>query len=1437
MTRDLDRQLAGRYRLTRRLERERGSVLWEAWDEQQMQPVHIRLLDEHLRDQPLVVMRFCREETLAKRLDHPNLRGPRELIEQQEALGLVYEVPGEETLADRLDEKGPVGPEELALLFEPLIDGLEHAHRRGMIHRNLGLRKLWLCDEAGIRLTGFGGAKVLDMVGLTTHSVAFGVSHYRAPEQLRGDNARVGRHTDVWAVGVMLFEALVGQPPVDAAGPQAMLAAYRNLEVTERLGDAADTPVGRVVQQALCVDIDERARSMAELHRLLVDGQRSAGTAETMEVDGPDCWRCGHPRIRGFVRCFECGADPLIDPDGKGDDGEGDVQVLVPKFRREDPTRYRGFHSWRDILLRRFIPRLDAERRAVICDRLEQAGAELAREGRERMMTSPFLITGELSRRQAYRLGEFLRTGEPVDDADAVELTNPSRFEQHEIPVLYRLCVSWMSDVDDELLYYPHWLWAGVTWTSPAVKLAGVLAVAGGLVFAIVTPSGMVSGLILAILFFWFVARFSFVPVGGDLSKRYEENQKPIARWPGQWNVESTAIDRRLVADITRGDDRQLVRTLLARARRLLQQRDDIDEPERQLEELFDRIRPEVRVLAEAPGEEEWKRLQHHFESLQVRQHRDPEAALEGRAAELADQIRHHEQREVRCELARTRLSYLLEQLGEDADGDDDETSREHDDAGAVDVGVELTALGGSIDTEVQQLRAEHEALLELQGVSMPDVSVSPAAKQVKLGVELPSRFEPIRRLGDGGLASVVLVDDLQRGEPVALKLAHPQLSGEPGVSALFRREYEAASAVPHPRVVSIHEHLRVDGRDALVMEHLPGIDLASMVRWRGPLPVGEVSRIADQLLEALAAAHRRGVIHGDVKPANVIVDEHGDITLIDFGLARMEAIAASQTLESRLGTPGYCAPEVLEERLVDERADIYGVGVTLLEALIGEVPFDSDGQIEGSPDRWKDIGDRQLAEILRSATAPHRGDRFRTAEQMRAALRGEGDVDMGGEQAGARVVELPSRCHRCGRERIEGIGRCFRCGARRRHLRLASRWRGKQVVVSGILSERPPESFARRAWSFLMRLLALARRERDDRVFLDAEELEDVRGAIEEYPNAEPVENFEHRIAAFPVMFCPPVDDESAQALCASLRRRGLDATAKFAVGPAWLSVVRRSLPNAFASNVVLAARLWLIVLLMVTGLGVVAFLAGVQLWLEGASAVVESARVLMPHIPVALVGTLFALSVLAVGPVVAGLVRSSTRVATRIDRPDDGDNNAEPPWGERAYQLWQQSDSERVRGLLWRLVECAAAVRRAFKRDQLRDHLVERLDELIDSALSELEELIEAERLVIDDPPWQLAERIERLDQEESDSKAKRRERERTRKELSERLDRAERARRRVVEIGTRLVRVTDQLGEITGDLSDDGADEELEVTIDDLIGEFDEVAARFEMVEETG
>lgn len=202
-----------------------------------------------------------------------------------------------------------------------------------------------------------------------------------------------------------------------------------------------------------------------------------------------------------------------------------------------------------------------------------------------------------------------------------------------------------------------------------------------------------------------------------------------------------------------------------------------------------------------------------------------------------------------------------------------------------------------------------------------------------------PSRFELLGELGRGGMATVHLALDRRTGERVALKLLHPHLCADPSARRRLDRELAAARRLDHPGVLVAREAVEVDGQIGLVLPLHAGRTLAEVVALNGPLPADQVRRLGLRLAEALAAAHRAGVLHRDLSPRNVLLDERGAPVLADFGLARVQETQASRST-ALLGTAGYVAPEVLAGGRAEPRSDLYALGAVLHLAATGQEAF-----------------------------------------------------------------------------------------------------------------------------------------------------------------------------------------------------------------------------------------------------------------------------------------------------------------------------------------------------------------------------------------------------------------------------------------------------------------------------------------------------------------
>jgi len=211
----------------------------------------------------------------------------------------------------------------------------------------------------------------------------------------------------------------------------------------------------------------------------------------------------------------------------------------------------------------------------------------------------------------------------------------------------------------------------------------------------------------------------------------------------------------------------------------------------------------------------------------------------------------------------------------------------------------------------------------------------------------LGDRYALSGLLGTGGMAEVFLAQDRLLGRELALKVLREEYAKDEDFVSRFRKEAQSAAALSHPYVVQIYDHGRAeDGRYYIAMEHVPGGNLEDLILRRGSLDPAEAANLASQVAEVLGAAHERGIVHRDIKPQNVLLDEAGHAKVADFGIA----LAASKTSTSEtgflFGTPSYMSPEQAMGERVGPPSDLYSLGVVLYEMLTGSVPFEAEGAL-----------------------------------------------------------------------------------------------------------------------------------------------------------------------------------------------------------------------------------------------------------------------------------------------------------------------------------------------------------------------------------------------------------------------------------------------------------------------------------------------------------
>jgi eukaryotic-like serine/threonine-protein kinase len=270
------------------------------------------------------------------------------------------------------------------------------------------------------------------------------------------------------------------------------------------------------------------------------------------------------------------------------------------------------------------------------------------------------------------------------------------------------------------------------------------------------------------------------------------------------------------------------------------------------------------------------------------------------------------------------------------------------------------------------------------------------AVSDTLIGTLFDGRYQVVRKLGAGGMANVYLAEDQELGRRVAIKILNDRHANDEQFVERFRREAKNAAALSHPNIVSIYDRGEAEGTYYIAMEYLDGRSLKELIVSRGPAPLNVAIEYARQILSALRFAHRHGIVHRDIKPHNVLVDADGRVKVTDFGIARA---GASQMTEagSIVGTAQYLSPEQARGTNVDQRSDLYSLGIVLYELLTGTLPFNGDTPVEIAmkhlsqtpelPSHLRPELPRELDLVVTRALAKDPDERYQSAEEMDADL------------------------------------------------------------------------------------------------------------------------------------------------------------------------------------------------------------------------------------------------------------------------------------------------------------------------------------------------------------------------------------------------------------------------------------------------------------------
>jgi len=235
--------------------------------------------------------------------------------------------------------------------------------------------------------------------------------------------------------------------------------------------------------------------------------------------------------------------------------------------------------------------------------------------------------------------------------------------------------------------------------------------------------------------------------------------------------------------------------------------------------------------------------------------------------------------------------------------------------------------------------------IIPLEKISAPLTAetLETPKEELTTGSTFAGRYQIIEELGKGGMGKVYKAHDTEIKEKVALKLLKPEIAADKKTIERFQNELKFARKISHRNVCRMYDLNKEEGSYYITMEYVPGEDLKNTIRRVGPLGAGKTIFIAKQVCEGLEEAHRLGVVHRDLKPQNIMIDKEGNARIMDFGIARSLTAKGITGAGVMIGTPEYMSPEQAEVKEVDQRSDIYSLGVILYEMVTGRVPFEGE--------------------------------------------------------------------------------------------------------------------------------------------------------------------------------------------------------------------------------------------------------------------------------------------------------------------------------------------------------------------------------------------------------------------------------------------------------------------------------------------------------------
>jgi serine/threonine protein kinase/Flp pilus assembly protein TadD len=281
--------------------------------------------------------------------------------------------------------------------------------------------------------------------------------------------------------------------------------------------------------------------------------------------------------------------------------------------------------------------------------------------------------------------------------------------------------------------------------------------------------------------------------------------------------------------------------------------------------------------------------------------------------------------------------------------------------------------------------------------ISAPTKTIETPKEELTTGSTFADRYQIIEELGKGGMGKVYKVMDTKIKEKIALKLLKPEIASDNKTIERFSNELKFSRKIRHENVCQMYDLNEEQGTHYITMEYVHGEDLKRLIRKMGQMSAGQAISLAKQVCEGLTEAHKLGVVHRDLKPQNIMVDEEGKARIMDFGIARSLKGKGMTGAGVMIGTPEYMSPEQVEGKDTDQRSDIYSLGVILYEMVTGRVPFEGDtpftigvkqkSEIPKEPKELNSQVPSDLSGVIMKCLEKDKDKRYQSAGEVRSEL------------------------------------------------------------------------------------------------------------------------------------------------------------------------------------------------------------------------------------------------------------------------------------------------------------------------------------------------------------------------------------------------------------------------------------------------------------------